>query len=278
MRVGALCFTLGFPTFIFLRFAMTCPRGRKPMLTYSTEAVVRMISCLLIGMVMTGCASLSAGSERWQLATGQACYAVKPDSLRAELTDFADTTALNQLLSEIPELRMAAGDTVLLSMGYDSTGVRGHVSAAHPDISDETLRGIETILQAHIPERGPARRHANAVVIRTDTIQVRSFAPRSACEPALANREEIQRSLERLIPLVHGRRQALVWIKVNGRGLPEEVKIHRSSGEAHVDEDLLRVASRARFAPALYDAHLPVPVWIQIPLSVNGRGLPPARD
>lgn len=237
-----------------------------------------MIGWILIGMMVTGCASRGAGSGEWRLATGQRCFTVERDSLRGEFSEFADTAVLGRSLSEIPELREAARAMVLLSVGYDSTGVREQVSAAHAYLPDETLRAIEALVQSQIPERGPPRRHANAVVIRAEELQVRSLAPRSACEPTLVNREEVERSLERLIPLVHGRRRALVLIRVNGRGLPDEVKIHRSSGEAHVDEDLLRIASRARFAPALYDAHLPVPVWIQLPLTVHGLGLPPARN
>jgi TonB family protein len=236
------------------------------------------IGSLLIVLVVTGCASLRAGGERWHLITGQMCYAVQPDSHRTDFAALADTTALRQSMSDIPELSLPAGDTILVSVGYDGLGVRTHISAAHPAISIETLRRIENVLRSHLPEHGPVNGHSDAVVIRKEYVQVKPYAPTVACEPTLVNRDVVEKSLERLIPLVHGRRHALVFIKVDGRGLPEEVKIHRSSGAAHVDEDLLKVASRARFAPALYDEHLPVPVWVQIPLRVHGVGSPPVKD
>lgn len=104
-------------------------------------------------------------------------------------------------------------------------------------------------------------------------IEEPGFTPMTI-RPSLTNQRELQRALEREYPVIL--RDAgiggtvLVHFFIDEEGTVRRTLVARSSGHASLDEAALRVASVARFTPAL-NLDKVVPVWIQIPISFRTR-------
>jgi protein TonB len=100
-----------------------------------------------------------------------------------------------------------------------------------------------------------------------------TFTPFDAA-PQLTNRQEVGEALEASYPPalrdagVSGR--AEIWVRIGTDGLVERVAIHRSSGDAALDEAALAVGRVMRFTPASNRGRV-VPVWVSIPITFQVR-------
>ena len=96
-----------------------------------------------------------------------------------------------------------------------------------------------------------------------------SFTPFDVA-PVMLNRSEVAAALRREYPralreaVVSGR--TIVWIRLDDRGMVQNVDINVSSGRTELDEAALRVARIIRFSPAMNRGEV-VPVWVSIPIS-----------
>jgi hypothetical protein len=112
---------------------------------------------LLIGGA-AGCASAGSPRETWSLPNGQTCYTFLSDTTFVSFSEMVNTAALTQALAALPTLQVTAGDTVLLQVGYDSTGIRAATPVSHGELSDDSAKEIELVLQSYLPEQWLARR------------------------------------------------------------------------------------------------------------------------
>jgi TonB family protein len=92
--------------------------------------------------------------------------------------------------------------------------------------------------------------------------------------PTLLNRNVVGAALEREYPAllrdagVGGR--AIVWIKIDERGVLQDVQVNQSSGHPALDAAAIRVARTMEFSPALNRDEI-VPVWVSIPIQFQRR-------
>jgi len=92
--------------------------------------------------------------------------------------------------------------------------------------------------------------------------------------PNLLNRYVVGAALEREYPAllrdagVSGR--TIVWIKIDERGVLQDVQINQSSGHPALDAAAIRVARTMEFSPALNRDQV-VPVWVSIPIQFQRR-------
>lgn len=105
-----------------------------------------------------------------------------------------------------------------------------------------------------------------------------AFTPREV-EPALLNRAEFGRELERMYPAVlkdagvGGR--AVLWVFVEATGRVGNVRVQESSGHEPLDAAAESVLRSAEFSPAMYRGTR-VPVWIAVPVTFDATR--PAGD
>lgn len=99
------------------------------------------------------------------------------------------------------------------------------------------------------------------------------FTPMTV-RPDLTNEREMQRALEREYPAIL--RDAgiggtvLIHFFIDEEGTVRRTLVAKTSGHVSLDQAALRVASVARFTPAL-NLDQVVPVWIQIPITFRVR-------
>lgn len=137
------------------------------------------------------------------------------------------------------------------------------------DISEEITISPTTFRDNPV-ETLPDPREGEA---RTRLIDQPGFTPMTV-PPRLTNEREVRRALEREYPSIlrdagiGGR--VFVHFFIDEEGIVRKTLVAATSGHASLDEAALRVASVARFTPALNLDRL-VPVWIQLPITFEVR-------
>lgn len=157
---------------------------------------------------------------------------------------------IRQLLNRAPEVKMAQaaflvfGTIMVVGLALSIPGITGERAADHAELASEPV-----------------------------------FTPYTV-RPDLVNRDEVGAALEREYPPllrdagIGGR--VIVWFFIDEQGVVRNQLVETSSGHAALDEAALRVASIARFTPAL-NRDRAVPVWVQLPITFTTRGAPEAE-
>jgi protein TonB len=107
----------------------------------------------------------------------------------------------------------------------------------------------------------------------TDLSAAPTFTPFTV-GPAILNRSEVQRAMERAYPPllrdagIGGR--AVVWFFIDENGTVQDNRIFESSGHQALDDAALAVADVYRFSAAL-NRDKKVPVWVQFPITFQVR-------
>lgn len=152
---------------------------------------------------------------------------------------------IRQLLKKAPEVRMAQaaflvfGALVVLGVALSIPGITGEGPPDHAGLSSAPV-----------------------------------FTPYTV-RPDLMNRDEVGAALEREYPPllrdagIGG--SVTVWFFIDEQGVVRNQLVEKSSGHQGLDEAALRVASTARFTPAL-NRDRAVPVWIQLPVTFTTQG------
>jgi TonB family protein len=185
------------------------------------------------------------------------------------LEQVTDTIALLRALAGEPAVASAA-DSVLLRIGYDSTGALTPVSVFGVDIPQGESARIEEVVTARLAPSNLPRSYGTFLFVRGPRPRLLPFRHTSERGPRLLNRQEISIALQSIATRQGYRdRSATIWIYVTSRGEPARAEVHGSSGSIETDRELLAVARRARFSPARMD-RFPVAVWVALPLSIRG--------
>lgn len=117
----------------------------------------------------------------------------------------------------------------------------------------------------------PDRR--TTLLMRNDsTPEFRSIQVGRSCAPRMSNLTYITRRIEEEAANLRllSSRTTVVWIHALEDGSASEVRVHRTSRNAAVDEAVVRIMRNARFFPAEIEG-VPFPVRVQLPVTFNVR-------
>lgn len=243
--------------------ALSSPFFSGPAMRFATA-----FSVLLLGNVLAGCAGTGMQPSRGS-SPARTCSMTTPDSTDVPITSLMPPQTAAERLAADGKLRAAAPDTGLVSVAYDSTGALGEVRYFRRQmISEEDARAIARHLRDYFPARGAPRANGWGLLVRDQSPRLLDYQPRGECMPAIANRGELARLLQRAADdrALRGR-SAVVRVRVGRDGSVMAARVHGSSGSVTADQALLGIARHARFVPATLDGFV-VPVWSSFPLSI----------
>ncbi|MGH7466671.1 MAG: energy transducer TonB [Longimicrobiales bacterium] len=92
--------------------------------------------------------------------------------------------------------------------------------------------------------------------------------------PRLLNREEVQRTMQRMYPSMLMQAgiggTAVIWLRLDVDGRVMDTQVKQSSGHRALDQAAQEVGKRARFSPA-YNRDQKVRVWVELPVVFSTR-------
>lgn len=162
--------------------------------------------------------------------------------------------------------------SMLLSIAVDSLGAVKRFRIIESTFSQPgSVALLEQLRAAFRPDAVPAPFAARLLLegggSRPHRLRVGSH---QECRPVLRNARAIADLIAGAAGGFPDGGQVRLDVFVTGTGRVAEARIQSSSGDGRLDQQLLFIAHRMEFHPALLDRE-PVPVWIRMPLSVRRR-------
>lgn len=228
---------------------------------------MRILATLATLAFLGACASVPAGG-----GAGRASR----ESPRLPVSAFIDSAALHQALLSAPSVPATLTRRALFSVVYDSTGALEEVEPfSRTVIPEEWGATVAALLRRHTAPRLATGKSSSQVVALVTGASPKIEVLREVTEvkPVLLNGSLIARQLREVASRLVGAYGAgtefvaVVSMRVDETGVPVAPIIYRSTGQPAVDREILTVAGRMRFQPALV-AGYPVKVLTSLPVSL----------
>ncbi|MDQ3557002.1 MAG: TonB family protein [Gemmatimonadota bacterium] len=193
-----------------------------------------------------------------RLPTGQPCSAAKPST--RSLSQVVDSAALHVALASVAT---AGEDSALFSIAYAKDGRVEKVYLALGRMPVASTAAAMVAIEEHLLPLAPSKQGSGGYLRLIGGTSPRVEVPRFTytCAPRAANPQfiasllaqalsRLPESIRRLPP---ERMIATVTFIISREGVPEEVRLVRSSGFAEMDREAVQVVGQGRFHPAQID-------------------------
>jgi len=231
-----------------------------------------MIRSIVTRGVLTALAmiSVSAGEARAQDFSGAGL----------DLRTFAliDSAALVRAAAALPAGELPRDVPPIFVATFDSTGTASEVRPLFDRIPASYAGPVVAAIRASARPQAPFTRPYSVYVRVATGPNARVDIPRLVeTQPALVNRDEVARSLNRATAHHMRRLQSMprryvvdVKFRIQTDGTPDvaSAAVLHSSGDPGLDKESLGVVARMRFRPATIEG-VPVRVWVTIPMTFD---------
>lgn len=209
----------------------------------------------------------------------QSCYRLTSSEDSVSVEEIVDPLPFAEAARTFLENTPPSGSSLLLTVRYAASGAPQSVSSYSNDGAFPESHGLQTVLLPYLrvqPARGTESYHS--LIVRVDgepAVTVARF--QQQCPPMLVNRQEIARLAAQAYSRVRSSTRATIRtstaqlnVKVNPAGLPEEIRLQRSTGFGGLDVEARRIAEQMHFVPGKLDEYV-VTTWVLVPLTFGGR-------
>ena len=225
---------------------------------------IRLARGIRAGSVVVACLGPAAPAQ----AQGRCDRSdLRPDTVAAAL--FADSAAMIAWMAR----EWPAGTGIAIAQAsFDSTGASSTFRVfASPELP-LSRPAVQAQLNALRRATGLPDRRTTLLMRNDSTPEFRSIQVGRSCAPRMSNLTYITRRIQEEAANLRllSSRTTVVWIHAFEDGSASEIRVHRTSRNAAVDETVVRIMRNARFFPAEIEG-VPFPVWVQLPVTFTVR-------